>query len=66
VLAFVLFYEGVSRIGPARAASFAMLVPIFGVLSSVVLLGEELGPSLVVGGTAIIGGLWLIQRPAAR
>jgi drug/metabolite transporter (DMT)-like permease len=63
VLAFVLFYEGVSRIGPARAAAFAMLVPIFGVLASVLLLGEQLAISLVVGGAAIIGGLWLIQRP---
>ncbi|HET9323234.1 MAG TPA: DMT family transporter [Gaiellaceae bacterium] len=62
VVAFVLFYEGVSRIGPARAASFAMLVPIFGVLSSVALLGERLRISLVVGGAAIIAGLWLIQR----
>lgn len=66
VLAFVLFYEGVSRIGPARAAAFAMLVPIFGVLSSVVLLGEELGVGLVVGGAAIVSGLWLIQWPAVR
>jgi drug/metabolite transporter (DMT)-like permease len=62
VLAFVLFYEGVSRIGPARSAAFAMLVPIFGVLASVVLLGEELGLNLVLGGAAIIAGLWLIQR----
>lgn len=65
VLAFVLFYEGVSRIGPARAASFAMLVPIFGVLASVVLLGEDLAINLVIGGAAIIAGLWLIQRPRA-
>lgn len=63
VLAFVLFYEGVKRIGPARAAAFAMLVPIFGVLSSVVLLGEEVGVNLLLGGAAIIAGLWLIQRP---
>jgi drug/metabolite transporter (DMT)-like permease len=64
VLAFVFFYEGVSRIGPARAAAFAMLVPIFGVLASVLLLGEELGVNLVLGGAAIVAGLWLIQRPA--
>src|SRR5215204_1860895 len=63
VLAFVLFYEGVSRIGPARASAFAMLMPIFGVLASVLLLGEELAVNLVIGGTAIIAGLWLIQRP---
>ena len=35
VLAFVLFYEGVSRIGASRATAFALLVPIFGVLGSV-------------------------------
>jgi drug/metabolite transporter (DMT)-like permease len=64
VLAFVLFYEGVGRIGPARAAAFAMLVPIFGVLASVTLLGEALGLNLVLGGAAIVAGLWLIQRPA--
>lgn len=63
VLAFVLFYEGVKRIGPARASAFAMLVPIFGVVASVFLLGEELGVNLLLGGAAIIAGLWLIQRP---
>lgn len=31
VLGFVLFYEGVKRIGAGRASSFAFLVPIFGV-----------------------------------
>lgn len=64
VLAFVLFYEGVSRIGSSPAASFALLVPIFGVLSSVLILGEELAASSVIGAAAVIAGLWLIQRPA--
>jgi drug/metabolite transporter (DMT)-like permease len=40
-----------------------MLVPIFGVLASVALLGEELGLNLVLGGATIVAGLWLIQRP---
>ena len=38
VLAFVFFYEGIRRIGPSPAASFALLIPIFGVLSSVLIL----------------------------
>jgi drug/metabolite transporter (DMT)-like permease len=65
VLAFVFFYEGIRRIGPSPAASFALLIPIFGVLSSVVILGEELGPNTVVGAVAVIAGLWLIQRPSS-
>jgi drug/metabolite transporter (DMT)-like permease len=62
VLAFVLFYEGVRVIGPSSAAAFALLVPIFGVLSSVLVLGERLRPALAVGGAIVIFGLWLAQR----
>jgi drug/metabolite transporter (DMT)-like permease len=61
VLAFVLFYEGVRLVGAARAASFALLVPIFGVLSSVVVLGERLRPLLVLGGAIVVAGLWLSE-----
>lgn len=66
VLAFVLFYEGVSRIGASRATAFALLVPIFGVLGSVLVLGESIGAGTVVGGVAILAGLWLVQRPVAQ
>lgn len=66
VLAFVFFYEGVKRIGAARATTFAFLVPIFGVVSSVIMLGEQLTTSTVAGGALVLLGLWLVQRqPAA-
>jgi drug/metabolite transporter (DMT)-like permease len=61
VLAFVLFYEGVQRIGPSRAAAFALLVPIVGVLSSVLLLDEDLAALTVAGGVLVLAGLWLVQ-----
>ena len=64
VLGFVAFYEGVRLIGAARAASFALLVPIFGVLSSVLVLGESLRATLAVGGAIVIGGLWLAESPS--
>jgi drug/metabolite transporter (DMT)-like permease len=64
VLAFVFFYEGVSRIGASRATAFALLVPIFGVLGSVLVLGESIGAGTIIGGIAILGGLWLVQSPA--
>jgi len=60
--AFVLFNLGVARIGVSRAAPFALLVPIIGVLSSVALLGEELGPLTVVGGAVVLIGLWLVEH----
>jgi drug/metabolite transporter (DMT)-like permease len=70
--AFLLFNLGVARIGAARASAFALLVPVIGVLSSVALLGERLGPLTVVGGVVVLIGLWLVEhrgtapQPAAK
>jgi drug/metabolite transporter (DMT)-like permease len=61
VLGFFAFYEGVRMIGAARASSFALLVPIFGVLSSVLVLHERLRSTLAVGGAIVICGLWLAE-----
>jgi drug/metabolite transporter (DMT)-like permease len=58
---FVAFYEGVRMIGAARASSFALLVPIFGVLSSVLVLHEPLRATLAIGGGVVILGLWLAE-----
>jgi drug/metabolite transporter (DMT)-like permease len=62
-LAFVLFYDGVRRLGAARAAAFTLLVPVFGVSSSILVLGEPLRAGLAVGGALVLVGLWLVQRP---
>ena len=66
VLAFVLYYDGVRRLGAAKAAAYTLLVPVFGVSSSIIVLGEPLRPGLVVGGMIVLAGLWLVQRPARQ
>ena len=62
VAAFVLLNMGVARIGASRASAFALLVPIIGVLSSVALLDERLGPMTIVGGIVVLIGLWLVEQ----
>jgi drug/metabolite transporter (DMT)-like permease len=62
VAAFVLLNLGVARIGAARASAFALLVPIVGVLSSVAILGDDLGPLTLIGGAVVLAGLWLIEH----
>lgn len=62
VAAFVLLNLGVARIGAARASAFALLVPIVGVLSSVAILGDKLGPLTLIGGAIVLAGLWLIEH----
>jgi drug/metabolite transporter (DMT)-like permease len=65
VVPFVFFYEGVRRIGAGRATSFALLVPIFGVLSSMLVLGEQVSAATAIGGVFVLAGLWLVQRNPA-
>jgi drug/metabolite transporter (DMT)-like permease len=60
---FVLLNLGVARLGAARASAFALLVPVVGVLSSVVLLGERIGPLTLAGGAIVLVGLWLVEHP---
>ena len=62
VAAFVLLNLGVARIGAARASAFALLVPVVGVLTSVVFLGDEIGPLTVIGGAIVLLGLWLVEH----
>ncbi len=63
-LAFVWFLQGVKRLGPARAAIFVNLVPVAAIALAVLLLGEPLTPSVVVGAALVIAGVWIINRPA--
>ncbi|MDI9687603.1 DMT family transporter, partial [Burkholderia cenocepacia] len=62
VIAFVWYSQGIRLLGPARAAVFTNLVPVFGVLLSVVLLGEPLSPSMLAGGALVIAGVALTNR----
>lgn len=66
VAGFILFQVGIRTLGASRTASFAYLVPIFGVSSSALFLGEPLAPLTLVGGGIVLAGLWLVQRPGSR
>ena len=51
------------RYGAATVAPFAMLAPVFALASSAVLLGEEVGWTQVVGGSAVLAGVLLGAVP---
>jgi len=61
VAAFVLLNEGLSRLGVARSAGFTMMIPVFGVLQAMLLLGEPLAGTAIVGAVVVLGGIWLSQ-----
>ncbi len=61
-LAFVMYFEGVSRIGVIRSGAFAYLIPVCGVIFSVIFLGERLTALTIAGGALVLFGLWLVQK----
>lgn len=66
-LAYVWYYQGIVVIGPARAAVFTNLVPVFAVLLGVLLLGEEILASTLIGGALVILGVRLTNsNPNAK
>lgn len=59
VVGFVWWYQGVVRIGAARAAAFVNLVPVFGLSASALLLGERLAPWQLAGAVLVMTGVLL-------
>ncbi len=59
VLAFLGWNKGVSEIGPARAAAFYNLIPVYASVLACLFLGEELHPYHLVGGLMVLAGVYL-------
>lgn len=57
LIAYLLYTRGVDLIGPARAGQFVNLLPLFGAVLSVLLLGEPLRAYHLVGGVFIVAGI---------
>lgn len=62
LIAQVLFIKGNEYIGSNRAGLFINLVPIFGTLLSIVILGEILQLYHVIALALVLGGIWLAER----
>ncbi len=61
----VFYMRGVELIGPGRAGVFVNLVPAFGALMAVVLLGEPFAAYHVVALALVVGGIAIAQRGAS-
>ncbi|GAB7022164.1 DMT family transporter [Salidesulfovibrio brasiliensis] len=61
-VSYAWYYRGIQAIGPARAAIFINLVPVFAILFATILLGESVALSLLGGGAMVIVGVTLTNR----
>ena len=60
----MLYMRGVELIGPGRAGVFVNLVPVFGAIMAVVLLGEPFEAYHVVALILVVGGIAVAQTGA--
>ncbi len=65
VVGMLMWTRGNQLIGPNRAAIYVNLLPLFGALLAVLLLGESIRLYHVAGGLLIGSGMWLALRSPA-
>ena len=67
-VAFIFYYRLIADVGPVKAITVTLLVPVFGMLWGVVFLGEPVTPGRIAGCAIILAGcsliLGLVGRPA--
>jgi drug/metabolite transporter (DMT)-like permease len=62
VIAYLIWYHGVHRIGPTRTSMFANLQPVVAVLVAWLVLKEVPTAFQGVGAASVVGGLYLSRR----
>lgn len=66
ILAQAFYVKAVEMIGGNRAGLFINLVPIFGTLLSLVILGEAFHAYHAIAMVMVLGGIWIAERSGAR
>ncbi|WP_063683210.1 DMT family transporter [Bradyrhizobium stylosanthis] len=67
IVGFSLWFWLIARCSMSRVAPFGLLLPVFALMSSVLFLGDEVTPKLIVGGLLAISGVAMTQiRPVIR
>jgi drug/metabolite transporter (DMT)-like permease len=60
-VAYLTWYAGVQKIGPARTSMYSNLVPIVAMAVAAAWLGEPLGATKIIGATAVVTGVLLTR-----
>lgn len=64
-LAYIGYYDGIRRIGATRSGVFIALNPLTAVICGALLLDEQLTLPMLIGGAAILLGIYLCNKPLA-
>jgi drug/metabolite transporter (DMT)-like permease len=61
-LAYLLYNAALKHMDASHVGVYTNLIPIVGVLSGVIVLGEPLSMRAVIGGCVVLAGVWLTGR----
>lgn len=62
LVAYLFWQKGLALLPAGQAAFFFYLDPISGAILSIILLGEKMSPSLILGGILIAAGVYLAEN----
>lgn len=65
-LAYIIWNNGVKKIGAVRTAAYQNLVPVLGLIFGLVLLGEELTLLQYIGAALVIAGIIIARMKSNR
>lgn len=64
-VAYLLYYRLIGDIGPTRTSTLTFMLPAFGIVWGVVLLGETVTLTMLGGAALIVAGTAAVLRPGA-
>ena len=65
-LAYIIWNNGVKKLGAVRTATYQNLVPVLGLIFGLVLLGEELTLLQYIGAALVIAGIVMARIPQRK
>ena len=65
-VAYLIWNHGLERIGGPRTAAFSNLVPVVALIAGALWLGEDPGPTQIVGAIIIITGVWIARGTSGK
>jgi len=65
ILAYLFWNRGVEQVGANRAGLFLYLIPVFGIVLAITLLGERLHLFHLVGAALIFAGIYISTTGAS-
>jgi len=61
-LAYILYQQGVKRIGAISASNYIYLVPLLTAVTGIIVLNEQLTTTMLIAGALILIGLYIAQK----